>query len=707
MTFLADEYEGPRQARRGIGDQSSTAVEGWVAKAQMEALRSSTAAKPARVRRQVEDELSSSIAGRIPKSRMENSTLIYKPFGPRLEYGETSPVHPSRLLEIAREEAAANPEAWQDVDLSEEWVEAQVNEQLQAERDDLAGIIAMSPQSGIISEFTAAMTGTMADPINLAAMMAGGGSGSLLRIIGREAMLNVAAETAMMPQRFDMADRLEEPAPNVVAELAMAGAFGGAFGGGVEALRRGVMAFKRRGAIPKDLPQTPEVEATINAIEDMIVNDEPLENIIEKARDIVPPRASAPDEIVVTPLPDAEPSAAINPVMDELIPDMPKPPKGPRPERLTTFIVKKGGIFKGDDRGDLAALDYRRPGFLKKDKIVRSSAGNNGGGLEIDYMREAAAEAGYLPMDSTISDFLDLIAEDANPHAPNVYRMGDDDFEFAQYERNRIEIEKMHTQGGAVADFRAGEDTGRGLFIDLNDELLWFDTTPFDEITMRVDSYLEDIGLNDVLTPLEKQNIVKELEKSGGDGAYLVEHTLTKAYNATRGPDQNVGRNAENPTGQLDRQVGREASRPEPLTEPTPGSRTSEAGDGTPAQFEQTQAGDQRLIDGVAPVAQRDRLQAQMDGPLRGGDAAADGGLFDLNGRAHTDMLSDPGGPASKPFQKSALKDFLSSIDVDGDVDLDIVMEDGTRITSASDLLRYADEGMEFSEIIDLCGGSR
>jgi hypothetical protein len=55
---------------------------------------------------------------------------------------------------------------------------------------------------------------------------------------------------------------------------------------------------------------------------------------------------------------------------------------------------------------------------------------------------------------------------------------------------------------------------------------------------------------------------------------------------------------------------------------------------------EKTPAGEQRLIPGVEPVSERQRLEAEAAKPLVGGEAApAEGGLFDEGARAQTDLL--------------------------------------------------------------------
>lgn len=67
---------------------------------------------------------------------------------------------------------------------------------------------------------------------------------------------------------------------------------------------------------------------------------------------------------------------------------------------LTRWLADQGGVQ--DQTGELRAFDARRlrPGLVNRQ------------GLPLDRARELAAEAGYLPADSTVADFLDLIDRD-------------------------------------------------------------------------------------------------------------------------------------------------------------------------------------------------------------------------------------------------------------------------------------------------------
>jgi hypothetical protein len=62
----------------------------------------------------------------------------------------------------------------------------------------------------------------------------------------------------------------------------------------------------------------------------------------------------------------------------------------------------------------------------------------------------------------------------------------------------------------------------------------------------------------------------------------------------------------------------------------------------TAGQVENTPAGQQTVAPGIAPITDKDRLEAEQNRPKRGGDAPADDGLFDLGARDQDDMFSDP-----------------------------------------------------------------
>ena len=83
--------------------------------------------------------------------------------------------------ELAEAQAAENPDAWADIDMSEKWVDGVINEKLQAEYQDAQDIIAMTPEGYFGEQFLGALVGTTADVKNIPFLVLGGGTGSLAR----------------------------------------------------------------------------------------------------------------------------------------------------------------------------------------------------------------------------------------------------------------------------------------------------------------------------------------------------------------------------------------------------------------------------------------------------------------------------------------------------------------------------------------------
>lgn len=79
-----------------------------------------------------------------------------------------------------------------------------------------------------------------------------------------------------------------------------------------------------------------------------------------------------------------------------------------KPDSLIEFLARKGGVR--EDRGELSVLGLRdrKAGFVVgAGPLIRRN------GMTPDKAREAAAEAGYLPMDSSLKDFYDALDQDA------------------------------------------------------------------------------------------------------------------------------------------------------------------------------------------------------------------------------------------------------------------------------------------------------
>lgn len=89
---------------------------------------------------------------------------------------------------------------------------------------------------------------------------------------------------------------------------------------------------------------------------------------------------------------------------------------------------------------------------------------------------------------------------------------------------------------------------------------------------------------------------------------------------------------------------------------------------------------------------------------MRGGDAAADTGLFDTGARAQVDMFDDPASPEAKPILDQKTADFRDEIEANGATEVNLVTDDGRVLRTDEEVLAYLDEGDQFSSRIDLCG---
>jgi len=403
----------------------------------------------------------------------------------------------------------------------------------------------------------------------------------------------------------------------------------------------------------------------------------------------------------------------------EAAPSKPPKPKGRRPTSLKTFVVNEGGIWKGADTGEIAQMEYRRPGFLKSNLYERSNAGHNGGGLKLDDMRERAEQAGYLPEGSSINDFLDALDNDVRGTS-RAY--SDADLDAAEQWRlfdgeERIDPDAEGVEG-AQEVFRAQppRDPRDAMFV--NPAEYQFDVDPVtarQNIAADLEDWMDDRGYSEIFTDAEKNEIIDALaNERGGYAEDLIDVYLereAKQLSNEPAPARTDGDPDDIPWPE-----------PEQAPQETVGQRADGAGrseqdagsarvsDEDPsgdrgALSESTAAGDQRLIEGVAPITQRDRLQAAQDAPLRGGNTAADDGLFDLGARDQADMFSDPTSPEARPVQDALATDLRTEIEAEGDMTLEVDMLDGNaRSMSGVDLLDYLDQGEAFSARLDLCG---
>ena len=260
------------------------------------------------------------------------------------------------MLKYAREKAFENMEDWADLDLTDYGIEAETNRRLQAEYAEAKTLVEMMPSGQGAAEFVGGMAGVTADVRNVPFLLLGGGSGSLVRIMGREAAYNMAAEAAFLPSQFEMADRLEIQDPDVVETLAMAAGAGAVLGGGVELAARALRYIKGRNQVQEPLPgySLEDTEAIIDAVEDVLVSGNPDPEVIAKIPDAF---EKEPPFLLENPINPEKPPliARPRPPQEPVAPA--EPPILPPPD----IEAQQGELLAAADEAERAGPKGKRP----------------------------------------------------------------------------------------------------------------------------------------------------------------------------------------------------------------------------------------------------------------------------------------------------------------------------------------------------------
>lgn len=410
-------------------------------------------------------------------------------------------------------------------------------------------------------------------------------------------------------------------------------------------------------------------------------------------------------------------------------------PSTRRPTGLIDFVISQGGLNRADQAGDLAQLEIRRPGFLRRAETIETSVGTRaiearGGGLLVDTMRGFAAEEGFLPADSTVADFLDLLDQEARGN--RVYRQRDQfaAAEWAAYDQARADMIRANDQASdASADYIRGDVSEDRLTLTVNPEAYRFDGLFEDEqirdqIASEFDAFMQtNMPPGAQLSQSERDEIIDALSERGGDVMNLVERAIERQLdNAVENPlaepiddipffdndaaaQRSLGPIPEDPFGsevdagaatsgftddivprrsvqeQFERStfVGFDATEPDRVAQTaTQEIATIRQAMGMEPErlIDRTAAGDQTLIDGVAPITDADRIREGQAAPLDGGpveDQSQIGGLFDANDPRRQDLFDAP-----------------------------IDMGDGTTLR-AEEALAEVEADLQFLEDLDLC----
>jgi hypothetical protein len=496
--------------------------------------------------------------------------------------GHMSPELSSLIFEMGNEAKASSPDDWKDVDFSEEGMDAKINARLQKEYEADQQVLEMMPNGRGLADFLGGMVGITADIKNLPFLFMGGGGGSIFRVMGREAMINMAAETATLPSQFKMADRLEIPDPNIATHLLMAGAGGAAFGGALNGAQRGFVYWRGRDRI-RDVPGFDDIQSRLVAdqTEDILTSDTltPLQDVQRLMEDaqreppfllenpLNPERPPLiPDEsITTTPLGPADGGVQGGLSDNELIENAQKAiddvaaSDSPDAKPLTSYLrghhrVTKKSIRAAEKTGQSAPtggenLQVHPDGWAGQELKARGITTKSAPGLfskkgrgdfdtlaadEMEELFPGIIEATGTSRDDYYLDrdgFIDVLVRDIE---------GDDTWLRSRQDADRLQNElNSYEHRTAIDDFHdyVPETEGGDGYINL--DYYHFDDDPFTaaaNIDRDVRAWMDEKELGDILTEAEKREIVAELQKNGGETDYLVERALEREVEYVESP---------------------------------------------------------------------------------------------------------------------------------------------------------------------------
>lgn len=129
-----------------------------------------------------------------------------------------------------------------EIDASDEAIAAESQRRQQEEYRAAEDALNLMPSQNqrMIADLLGSTAAFMTDARTLPFIVLGGGSGTVLRVAGREAAIAVSAESVLMRERFRQAELLDIEDPNVLLQYAFAAAAGAVFGTMVEGGRRGL-----------------------------------------------------------------------------------------------------------------------------------------------------------------------------------------------------------------------------------------------------------------------------------------------------------------------------------------------------------------------------------------------------------------------------------------------------------------------------------
>lgn len=668
------------------------------------------------------------------------------------------------VLKAAREAASADPAGWSDLDLTDDGIQARVTEMRKAEDQDEAEINSMSNYP-VMSQLAGGLTASLIDIRQAPLLFLGAGGGSLLRVLGQEAIMGAAGTAITLPSQYETAKELDKADPNPIEQITL-GALGGAvIGGALHGLGRGIEYFRGRMAVP-EIPGADPVytHAAVDAAETALVNgDNPLA-AVQRIMDSAPP----PD---LKPLPPLIPEQIDPPVSSgNLASNVPTieqsvlPPAAGEPPRSAAEVGAVASRALDDVEGlnavlaDAKAADNARSkpliGWLskghrvtKKDAAAGRTAGESlqidpastlgqelkaqditprtapglfkkGGRTNLDNLVASEMEdqfpgimdATRTPQGADYLDqqgLLDLIVRDANGDASWLRSRAD-----VQRVEADLELAMRAANGedmGPASDYLAMKPDDGGFFVDLN--AYQFDNPDWQGAIARdLEAFIAEKWPGVTFTAKERADILNHLTTNGGEAQNLVERLLERELDYGELPPSKVYSHAdlEDPAYQrfLDEAT---ASRVSDTGGEDPLGPVENGGAARGGPAGEVGADGQVSIPGTDRVdtgqAQRDAAtiaaRQQQSKMGRLDQTRVEDDAGGLFGGGQSDLFSDPLSKDARILQDSIAADFRDQVARE---DFKVDLNDGKGERSASSLLDELDGDDEFAAILDACG---
>lgn len=635
------------------------------------------------------------------------------------------------VLDVARQQADADPAKWADMDLSDAAVEKQVNERLRTEYEDAQLTLDMMSGGRGAAEFLGGLGGITADIKNLPFLLIGGGSGSIMRVLGREAAINVAAEATFLPSQFDMAERLNIPDPDIRTQLAMAAVGGAVFGGLMEGGARAITYWKGRNVIqPVPGYSMGTSDAMVTAAENAIAAGEnPLQAVQQALKDTRPQpyilenpiNPDRPPLITTERLPPIDgqepqplPNETIISQAETAIDNAEKQFEADFPEMrfkypLGRVIQKLGGVKASVIRDgekvrtplaeELANMGvttrthpfiFSQKGMADLDNIPANEHLGLSEVLPVDHL------TGYFSREGLLQALgRELSGNGKTPMSGEILA-------------RRSEIDSIGRTPSE--DFIAGKQADDGWFVDLNKYHFDQDQLAANEqIARDFHAFLDEKYAGTTFTDAEKAEMVAELQRSGGDAEFLVERVMERELDYAALPPQEAQDYGDIPF------FGNEPTAQTPVG---PGVRTGErsvadaqaegggAAGVADASGQTFIPGTDRIDTGLSQRAKAEVAARMQQSKIRRLDQTRiedqEGTLFG-GAQQSMDWLDDIGGREAVEIQSSMMNDFRGQIEEGGDFDIMIETDDGMKTMKASEVLDEIAEMDDFADSIHLC----